>query len=319
MKRFNSILLVGAPEGDPTPELAQAVALAHQHQAHLTILDVITTNPIGTLYPEAARAEVIDALVSRHWSRWEAAIAPYCASTPITIEIRVGVRFIEVIRAVLAQQHDLVIKTAEAPDWMQRLFGSDDMHLLRKCPCPVWILSPWLRQPAPILVAAVDVSLAADDPEPTGLNRQIVQLASTLAQQHGWELHLLHVVEIDDNPFWPHIPSLPQALSSDQLFGLHQQRVSDLVSAINGLRMRQGEPAITPVIHLPVGSARQTLPQCLRELDAQLIVMGTVARTGLPGFIIGNTAESILEQLACSVLAVKPPGFVSPVQPAHLP
>jgi len=42
--------------------------------------------------------------------------------------------------------------------------------------------------------------------------------------------------------------------------------------------------------------------------------MGTVARTGVPGFITGNTAESILNQLECSVLAIKPAGFVTPIE-----
>jgi nucleotide-binding universal stress UspA family protein len=50
-----------------------------------------------------------------------------------------------------------------------------------------------------------------------------------------------------------------------------------------------------------------------RQLEADLIVMGTVARTGIPGFIMGNTAEAILNQIDCSVLAIKPPGFVTPV------
>lgn len=41
--------------------------------------------------------------------------------------------------------------------------------------------------------------------------------------------------------------------------------------------------------------------------------MGSVARTGIPGFIIGNAAESILGQVKCSVLVVKPDGLISPV------
>jgi nucleotide-binding universal stress UspA family protein len=45
-----------------------------------------------------------------------------------------------------------------------------------------------------------------------------------------------------------------------------------------------------------------------------LVVMGTVARGGIPGLLIGNTAERVLRQLPCSVLAVKPDGFVSPVK-----
>jgi len=33
--------------------------------------------------------------------------------------------------------------------------------------------------------------------------------------------------------------------------------------------------------------------------------------------IIGNTAEAILEEIQCSVLALKPAGFVSPVKLAE--
>ena len=47
--------------------------------------------------------------------------------------------------------------------------------------------------------------------------------------------------------------------------------------------------------------------------EPDLVVMGTLARTGIPGLIVGNTAESILNNLDCSVLAIKPSGFVTPV------
>lgn len=50
------------------------------------------------------------------------------------------------------------------------------------------------------------------------------------------------------------------------------------------------------------------------ELKVDRVVMGTVVRTGIARSIIGNTAEKILEQVSCSVLALKPAGFVSPVK-----
>jgi len=53
-----------------------------------------------------------------------------------------GTGFLQIIRTVLRNGHDLVIKPAENPDFIERLFGSDDMHLLRKCPCPVWLTKP---------------------------------------------------------------------------------------------------------------------------------------------------------------------------------
>jgi len=46
-----------------------------------------------------------------------------------------------------------------------------------------------------------------------------------------------------------------------------------------------------------------------------LIVMGTLARAGVEGLLIGNTAEKILSRIDCSVLALKPEGFVSPITP----
>jgi len=42
--------------------------------------------------------------------------------------------------------------------------------------------------------------------------------------------------------------------------------------------------------------------------------MGTVCRTGVAGFFIGNTAEDVLNQVESSVLTVKPDGFVTPIE-----
>lgn len=66
-------------------------------------------------------------------------------------------------------------------------------------------------------------------------------------------------------------------------------------------------------IHMAAGAPGVVLPRLADRLDDDLIVMGTVGRTGLSGLIMGNTAESILRSVRCSVLAVKPEGFVTPV------
>ena len=57
------------------------------------------------------------------------------------------------------------------------------------------------------------------------------------------------------------------------------------------------------------------IPRLASSQQVDLIVMGTVCLTGLPGLFIGNTAENVLQQVDCSVLTVKPGGFVSPVKP----
>ena len=48
-------------------------------------------------------------------------------------------------------------------------------------------------------------------------------------------------------------------------------------------------------------------------LDAELVVIGTVGRVGISAALIGNTAEHVIDELNCDVLAIKPDGFVSPL------
>jgi nucleotide-binding universal stress UspA family protein len=57
-----------------------------------------------------------------------------------------------------------------------------------------------------------------------------------------------------------------------------------------------------------------TIPEFVVAHGIDLVVMGTVGRSGISGMLIGNTAERVLRTLPCSVLAVKPEGFVSPVR-----
>ena len=74
---------------------------------------------------------------------------------------------------------------------------------------------------------------------------------------------------------------------------------------------------VKPQMHLLKGNAKDEIPRLAGELQVDLIVMGTLARAGIPGFIMGNTAETILNRIDCSVLAVKPEGFVTPVMLEH--
>jgi nucleotide-binding universal stress UspA family protein len=67
-------------------------------------------------------------------------------------------------------------------------------------------------------------------------------------------------------------------------------------------------------VYLLKGEAGRLIPELATAKEVKLIVMGTVSRTGIAGLLIGNTAEKILSQVDCGVLAVKPDGFVTPVR-----
>ena len=69
-------------------------------------------------------------------------------------------------------------------------------------------------------------------------------------------------------------------------------------------------------VHMSWGTPWQEIRRISQHQSADLIVIGTVGRSGLKGLLLGNTAEKVLDTCGCSILTVKPDGFVSPIEPA---
>jgi universal stress protein E len=218
---------------------------------------------------------------------------------------------------VLSQSFDLVVKPAEDPDWMDRLFGSDDMHLLRKCPCPVWLIKPAEKIRFKTVLAAVDIDPVNPMPEKQDLNRTILELAASIALADNASLHLAHAWDASAEQTFLSQKRI-SAKSVDAYVwkkkAIHENGLSILGIALKEWSQTSAHKAIDPRLHLIQGPAKKMIPQLANDLSADLVVMGTIARTGISGFIIGNTAEAVFYQLICSVLAVKPPGFKSPVK-----
>ena len=99
----------------------------------------------------------------------------------------------------------------------------------------------------------------------------------------------------------------------EQVRHRHEAGLNGLMRGVAGTLDKDAAEYIKPRTHLVKGWPRKEIPSLAKQLEADVIVMGTVARTGVPGFIMGNTAEMILNQIDCSVLAIKPPGFETPV------
>lgn len=66
-------------------------------------------------------------------------------------------------------------------------------------------------------------------------------------------------------------------------------------------------------VHLVKGEAADEISKLAASEDVDVLVMGTMCRTGIAGWLIGNTAETVLDHIECSLVALKPPGFVSPI------
>ena len=319
MERFSNILLLADTGLEDSNALKRALALANSNQASLTLVDVVDSVPaemqlaITTVTP----AELVDITVTEKLGQLEKVVAAGKASgVDIKANVLVGKPFLEIIRQVLRNKHDLVIKCVDSTgSFKDTLFGSTDMHLMRKCPCPVWIIKSTEHEQHRKIMAAVD-----QDPEDAVkdvLNRQILEMSTSLAVAEFSELHIVHAWSFYGESHFrsPRIP-----ISEVEVDAMVAEEASERRRWLRKLVKTYGAKAnhgavdyVGPQLHVIKGDAKQVVPEAAHNLDVDLIIMGTVARAGVPGFFMGNTAESILNQIDCSVLTIKPPGFVSPV------
>ena len=97
----------------------------------------------------------------------------------IYIEVLSGLSFLEVIKFFLRDIYDLLIKVARTPAGIsERIFGSVDLHLLRKCPCPVLIDRPGSRLSFQRILATLDTDSSSKE----GCDELIIQLATSLSE-----------------------------------------------------------------------------------------------------------------------------------------
>jgi nucleotide-binding universal stress UspA family protein len=75
-------------------------------------------------------------------------------------------------------------------------------------------------------------------------------------------------------------------------------------------------PADRALVHMRKARPIDAITDVATTVDPGIVVMGTLARSGVAGLLMGNTAETTLGTLRSSIIAVKPDGFVSPVVPA---
>lgn len=286
---------------DERPEsligVERAADVASRTGAELIVLSVLEPIsgdldawPVGEDRDEMAR-ELARAEVEWQTARMQDALAGRAAR----VVARWGKPCATAVRLAIDESADLVIKTAQGRHGSRRVFfGSTALHLFRKCPCPVWVVSDRPVPVAPTVLAAVDPAHGA-------LTTKVLRNAEQLA---GWldaELHVIHVWDA------PHETSLRRRYDADRAQAHVDQEEA---RARAGLERALGALSSPPDrVELVRGDTADEVP----TRGADVIVMGSVGQTGIRGLLIGEMAEEILSRIDTSVFQVKPDGFESPL------
>jgi len=203
------------------------------------------------------------------------------------------------VQEVSRGKHDLLAVGA-ASSGTVLCVGASATRLLREVPCPVLLVHPSHRRRRPRVLVAVDsgpfVTKRTD-----ALTEKLFEAAVWFAEKHEGELHVLHAWI----PYGERMmvrAGVTDAEARHFLAGQHEEARQELERALAPFHAH-----IAPArVHLVKGDPRVVIADFATSHRTDLLVVGTVARSGVAGRIIGNTAEAVLNQLPCSMLVIKP-------------
>jgi len=214
-----------------------------------------------------------------------------------------GEPFVEIIHAVQQDGFDLVLTgTRGRAGWKRLLVGSTATRLVRKCPSSVWVVRSEQAEPPKIILAPTDFS---------EISRRAVEQAAWLAGLSQATLYVLHVIDGTDTPDNA-FEKLSAGTTRQSLRRQIRKRAKKKLEEFLGALPNSGanlQPRLT------WGTPWREIVRLARNLKADLVAMGTVGRSGIPGLLLGNTAEKVLTMCKANLLSVKPAGFVSPIAP----
>jgi universal stress protein E len=308
MEKYQNILVVIDPTTNDQIALKRAIQLAKHSKAKITaFLSIFDFSYEMTTILSSHEREIMRSTVIDDRKQWVEEIVAEHDPETLVIESRVvwhNRPFEAIINQVINNKFDLVIKGTHQHDKLKAvIFTPTDWHVLRKCPCPVLLVKDhnW-PQNGNILAA---INIGSDEEEHQSLNKIITEEANNLAKLINANVHLVNSFPGTPVNIAIEIPEFNAQEYNDNMLKSHLQAMANHAESFN---------VNTDLTYVREGLAEDIINEVAGEIDAELVILGTIGRTGFSAAIIGNTAEHVIDQLKCDVLALKPFGYKSPLE-----
>ncbi len=308
MTSFENILVATDTRLDDQTIVNEAALIAKSENAALKIVDVVPEFPWVVRLALEDHQFIRELVVGKKHEQLKALAEPLCQQgIRVETEVLSGKTSVEIIRQVQRGKHDLVFRIAKGKDSMREgFFGTTGIRLLRDCPCAVWLATPAPSAQYKHVMACIDTS--SDEALDDELNRKVYEAAGFVSRQHVSRLSIVQAWMIFGEEF---LFTRTKMGNFEKLQHDVRERIETM---LDRFLVQHGGSVRDRNVHMLKGAAAKMLPAFAIEKNVDLIVMGTVARSGAAGFVMGNTAERILDQIQCSVLALKPDDFVCPIK-----
>ena len=285
--------------------IGQALRVAAWNRATVHAVHIIDTHVVIDLESRltAMQSAICTNLIADAQSAW-AKLAPrlaqYEGAANLALEVEINNRMTGLIRHAAKVKADLLVLGAfgaKAPDVG---IGTVATGCVRKAHCDVLLTRD--TQPGPFKSIAVCIDFS-------DTSRQALQRAARLAAQDNSQLHIVHIYDTAINllPFF----STVTAAWQDMMTNIEKDTRSRLEAFCAELGPEGSY--LKPKLHLATAASHGWgIIEAVRALKADLVVLGTRGRSNLRDILLGSTAERVLRESPCSILAIKPEGFAHP-------
>lgn len=299
MIKYRNILVVIDPNMEAQPALYRAVEVARL-QDHATIKVFMTiydfSYEITSILSAEEREEMRSGVVSQRKAWLEELISPYRdEGLDINIKVVWNYRpYDSILQEVAAFSHDLVIKSAHHHSLLESfIFTPLDWQLIRKSDVPVLLVKEHGWPAEGNILVALNFS---NEPEQNALNIKLFKEATHVARLVKGVVHLVNAVPAPTVNIALEVPGFTPEIYNEAI-RQHHQSMMDEFAQVHHVR-----PEHTHVID---GLPEDVLPEIAEELDAELIMLGSLGRTGFSAALIGNTAEQVVDTVRCDLLVLK--------------
>ena len=206
------------------------------------------------------------------------------SGVPYTTEVTWNSKWIDsTIRAIEKSGCDLMIKSSFHHSKARRFFRTtSDYKLMHRCVCPILFTHQGQEWKTDRMLACLD--LVSGDPQHMKLNNVVIRDARAFANIVGMDLYIAcaytETIDSEHLPLKTHGHDVTRA-QLGELYDVKPERVL----------LRQGNTV-------------ETLKTICDEIDPSIMIMGTLARTGIKGKLIGNTAEKLIDIVDADLLIV---------------
>ncbi|MFO0830679.1 MAG: universal stress protein [Phycisphaerales bacterium] len=275
--------------------LSQAVRIARATRAQVRAVSVIDTLVAVQTADEltALQQQIVASLLEETRAMWPA-FASRAGADSVPLHVEINSPTAAIVRHAKEHHAELVVLGTHGTSPAGKGTGTVASSVVRRCPGKVLLVQDAQQGPFRKVLAAIDFSTTSREAFEQALNTAAMDSAS------------LHVVYAYSPP-WEHMKQKTGSPEATQEFrdayaGALEQRMSAFcdVGRPEGV---WAKPVFHAVAHKNHG---QGIIDTAKSIGADLVVLGTHGTSNLREILLGSTAERVVRDAHCSILAIHP-------------